>query len=99
MGTSCVVLFLLTFRGAEGDAQICPWCYIGEKEMENALEAVRDLPITIKIEHRPYQLQPSLPEDEALVKREWYINRFGKEKFASMMEMLTQRAKQMGLTM
>ena len=67
--------------------------------MENALEAVRDLPITIKIEHRPYQLQPSLPEDEALVKREWYINRFGKEKFASMMEMLTQRAKQMGLTM
>ncbi|KAI0733661.1 thioredoxin-like protein [Fomitopsis betulina] len=77
---------------------ICPWCYIGEKEMENALEAVRDLPITIKVEHRPYQLQPSLPEDQALVKREWYINRFGKEKFASMMEIITLRAKQMGLT-
>ncbi|EPS96115.1 hypothetical protein FOMPIDRAFT_1025523 [Fomitopsis schrenkii] len=77
---------------------ICPWCYVGEKEMENALEAVRDLPITIKIEHRPYQLQPSLPEDQALVKREWYINRFGKEKSASMMEMITLRAKQMGLT-
>ncbi|KZT73619.1 thioredoxin-like protein [Daedalea quercina L-15889] len=77
---------------------ICPWCYIGEKEMENALEAVRDLPITIKIEHRPYQLQPSLPEDQALVKREWYINRFGKEKFESIQQMITLRAQQLGLT-
>ncbi|KAH9930029.1 thioredoxin-like protein [Fomitopsis serialis] len=76
---------------------ICPWCYIGEKEMENAVEAVRDLPITIKIEHRPYQLQPSLPEDQALVKREWYINRFGKEKFQSIMQMITLRGQQLGL--
>ncbi|PCH42504.1 thioredoxin-like protein [Wolfiporia cocos MD-104 SS10] len=76
---------------------ICPWCYIGEKEMERALEAVKDLPITIKVEHRPYQLQPSLPEDQALVKREWYLNRFGKEKFASIEQMVTTRGSQLGL--
>jgi len=76
---------------------ICPWCYIGEKEMERAIEAVKDLPITIKVEHRPYQLQPSLPEDQALVKREWYLNRFGKDKFAMFEQMVTTRGGQLGL--
>ncbi|KAI0926000.1 hypothetical protein AcV5_008582 [Taiwanofungus camphoratus] len=77
---------------------ICPWCYIGHREMERAIEAVKDLPISIKIEHRPYQLQPSLPEEPPLVKREWYLNRFGKEKFASLEQVITARATQIGLT-
>ncbi|CCM04242.1 uncharacterized protein FIBRA_06409 [Fibroporia radiculosa] len=76
---------------------ICPWCYIGEKEMERAIEAVSDLPLTIKVEHRPYQLQPSLPDDEALVKRDWYLNRFGKDKFAMFEQMVTTRGAQLGL--
>lgn len=76
---------------------ICPWCYIGEKEMERAIDAVKDLPLTIKVEHRPYQLQPSLPEDQAIVKREWYLNRFGKDKFAMFEQMVTTRGSQLGL--
>lgn len=67
--------------------------------MERAIDAVKDLPLTIKVEHRPYQLQPSLPEDQAIVKREWYLNRFGKDKFAMFEQMVTTRGSQLGLNM
>jgi len=77
---------------------ICPWCYIGHTELAHAIKAVSDLPLNIKIEYRPFKLQPSLKEGEVLIKREWYLSRFGKEKFSTIEQMVTSRAKQLGLT-
>lgn len=37
---------------------ICPWCWIGKRQMERAL-AMLDLPFTIH--WRPYQLNPDMP--------------------------------------
>ncbi|GBE88018.1 thioredoxin-like protein [Sparassis latifolia] len=76
---------------------ICPWCYVGHRELTLAIEAVADLPITIKVEHRPYRLQPSLKDDQCIVKREWYLERFGKEKSSNIEQLVTARAKQLGL--
>ncbi|OBZ72640.1 Uncharacterized protein YwbO [Grifola frondosa] len=76
---------------------ICPWCYIGQRELTRAIESVQDLDVVIKIEHRPYKLQPSLGEDETLDKNEWYVGRFGEEKLATIREIVTSRAKQVGL--
>ncbi|KAH9949961.1 thioredoxin-like protein [Amylocystis lapponica] len=76
---------------------ICPWCYIGHTELANAIEAVSDLPLTIKVEYRPFKLQPSLKDDQVHVKREWYLQRFGKEKSAAIEQMVTARAKQLGI--
>ena len=40
---------------------VCPWCYIGKRRFETAVERVQGLPGADKIEivYRPYQLDPS----------------------------------------
>ena len=39
---------------------VCPWCYIGERRLEQALAQRPDLQITRR--WRPFQLQPSMPK-------------------------------------
>ena len=79
--------------------QICPWCYIGQREMERAIEMCKDLPVTVEIEYRRYRIYPSLKDGQFLDKREWYETRFGKEKVETMEKMATQRAEQLGIQM
>ena len=79
--------------------QICPWCYIGQREMERAIEMCKDVPVSIEIEYRPYRIYPSLKDGQFLDKREWYESRFGKEKVETMEKMAVQRAEQLGITM
>lgn len=40
---------------------MCPWCYIGQKRLESAMEQVPDVPVTLH--WRPYQLDPTLPPE------------------------------------
>ncbi|KAI0687655.1 thioredoxin-like protein [Cytidiella melzeri] len=77
---------------------ICPWCYIGQREMERAIEMCSDLPITVEIEWRPYRIYPSLKDGQFLDKREWYASRFGTEKIEQMEEMAATRGKELGIT-
>lgn len=79
--------------------QICPWCYIGQREMERALEMCSDLPLSIEIEYRPYKLHPSLKDGQFVDKREWYEQRFGKEKFEQMHNISSGRGRELGLDM
>jgi predicted DsbA family dithiol-disulfide isomerase len=39
---------------------ICPWCYIGKANLDRALEARPDHPLTIQ--WHPFQLNPDMPE-------------------------------------
>jgi predicted DsbA family dithiol-disulfide isomerase len=40
---------------------VCPWCYIGKRNLSRALEMVPDL--ACNISWRPYQLDPTLPPE------------------------------------
>ncbi|KAI0806003.1 thioredoxin-like protein [Irpex lacteus] len=77
---------------------ICPWCYIGQREMEKAIELCSDLPVDIQIEWRPYKIYPSLKDGQFLDKREWYESRFGKDKIEQMEQMALTRGEQLGIT-
>jgi predicted DsbA family dithiol-disulfide isomerase len=42
----------------------CPWCYIGERRLFNAIETLKksDPGVHVNIDWRPFQLQPDLPQ-------------------------------------
>ena len=38
---------------------ICPWCYIGKKELEKAINKLNN--IEFSISYKPFQLDPTMP--------------------------------------
>ena len=40
---------------------ICGWCFIGQTNLEKALEDYKDK--KIEVEHIPFQLNPDMPEN------------------------------------
>lgn len=53
----------------------------------------------IKVEHRPFLLQPSMSEDLAIEKQKWYEEKFGKDKYEQIQSMVSSRAKEVGIEM
>ncbi len=53
---------------------MCPWCYIGKRRLEAALEKVSDVDVDIR--WRPFQLDPTLPP-EGRDRREYLETKFG----------------------
>ena len=76
---------------------ICGWCFIGQTNLEKALENYKDK--KIKVEHIPFQLNPDMPENG--ISRSDYLNiKFGgKELAAPMYASMTQKAKEVGLNL
>ncbi|SCL60184.1 Predicted dithiol-disulfide isomerase, DsbA family [Micromonospora citrea] len=72
----------------------CPWCYIGKRRLEQALESY-DGEVTVR--YRPYQLDPSpVPEPRPLV--EAIAARFGgKDRARQMFGHVTEVAAGVGL--
>lgn len=52
----------------------CPWCYIGKKHLEKALESFDSQPV--EITWHPYQLDPTIPA-EGISRDEYFTNKFG----------------------
>ncbi|KAI0359982.1 thioredoxin-like protein [Trametes cingulata] len=76
---------------------MCPWCYIGQRELQKAIQDVADCGLDIRVEHRPFLLHPSMDEDKAMDKRTFYIEKFGEEKFKQIKQMVNARAKAVGI--
>jgi predicted DsbA family dithiol-disulfide isomerase len=53
---------------------VCPWCYLGEKRLEEALSEDAG-PVVVR--WRPYQLDPTIPEG-GLDRTEYMEKKFGK---------------------
>lgn len=53
---------------------MCPWCYIGKRRLEQALDKVSD--IEVETQWRPYQLDATLPP-EGRDRKEYLENKFG----------------------
>ena len=52
---------------------VCPWCYLGEKRLE---EALAEEPGPVAVRWRPYQLDPTIPEG-GLDRAEYMAKKFG----------------------
>jgi len=55
---------------------ICPWCYIGKRRFEGAIEQVRG-EIDVSVVYRPYQLDPTASSTDPMPAVEAYARKFG----------------------
>lgn len=55
---------------------VCPWCYIGKRRFERAVEQVADA-IEVRSVYRPYELDPRAPVDRPTPVSEVYAKKFG----------------------
>lgn len=53
---------------------MCPWCFIGKRRLEKALEATTD--VAVKVEWHPFQLDPTLPR-EGKDRKQYLDEKFG----------------------
>ena len=74
---------------------ICGWCFIGHKNLNNALKKFPD--IKFDIHHVPFQLNPDMPTEG--ISREKYLEiKFGGKDFAApMYENMRLKAKESGM--
>lgn len=80
---------------------VCPWCYIGKRRFETALERVRELPGAEQIEvvYRPYQLDPTASPGRVQPVAEAYAKKFGgPERAAEILDRVTAVAAADGIT-
>ena len=73
---------------------VCPWCYVGEKRLEEAL-AEEAGPVAVR--WRPYQLDPTIPE-AGLDRAEYMEKKFGNSgRVKSAHDNLTRLGAEVGL--
>ena len=73
---------------------VCPWCYLGEKRLEQAL-AEEAGPVVVR--WRPYQLDPTIPQG-GLDRAEYMEKKFGKSgRLQSVHDNLTRLGAEVGL--
>ena len=82
-----VILFsILSYTHLKSDV-ICPWCFIGNKRLLRAVDAVKakysNVDLDVELTWRPYMLDPSLPVEGVAVKKAYAV-KFGEQKFKAM---------------
>lgn len=74
----------------------CPWCYVGMKRLENALQQWKGAPV--EIEWHPYQLDPTIPK-EGIDRVTYLENKFGDlERTKSMTDTISDAGETLGIT-
>ncbi|KAG9010993.1 hypothetical protein FRB94_009029 [Tulasnella sp. JGI-2019a] len=79
---------------------ICPWCYIGYKELKIAMERTREEHPDAKfeLEYRPFLLDPSLSCRQSVDKNEHLTKKFGETRYKTACQFLVQRGSELGIT-
>jgi predicted DsbA family dithiol-disulfide isomerase len=77
--------------------QVCPWCYIGHKEIKDAIAASSHLPLSFEIEYRPYQLDPSMNTDLGVDVTTYLTGRLGPERYAQIKKVVAAKANSLGM--
>ncbi|KAJ7628346.1 thioredoxin-like protein [Roridomyces roridus] len=78
---------------------ICPFCYLGYKQITLAMAAAKkeSLPLDFKLRFKPFLLDPTLPTDEPINKRERYTSKFGASRVEAMERQMIARGKEVGI--
>ena len=76
---------------------ICPWCYIGKRQLERALAMLAEKGLQFDVAWHPFQLNPDMPA-EGWDRKEYRIQKFGSwEKSQAMDARITETAVGIGL--
>jgi predicted DsbA family dithiol-disulfide isomerase len=76
---------------------ICPWCYIGKRQLERALAILAEEGLSFQVHWNPFQLNPDMPGEgrDRAAYRAW---KFGSvEKSAALDQRITEAAAAVGL--
>ncbi|KAJ7201079.1 thioredoxin-like protein [Mycena pura] len=78
---------------------ICPFCYLGYRQITIAMEAAKkeNLPLNFKLRFKPFLLDPSLPSDKPLSKRERYVSKFGASRFEKLEQQMIATGRAVGI--
>lgn len=73
----------------------CPWCFVGKRRFEAALEKWEGTPI--EVNWHPYQLDPTM-SNEGIGRDAYLINKFGSaDNVSDMTDRLTSAGKELGI--
>jgi predicted DsbA family dithiol-disulfide isomerase len=76
---------------------ICPWCYIGKRQLEAALDILEKDRLRFTVSWHPFQLNPDMPR-EGVDRAQYRIAKFGSaERSRQLDERITETAKMVGL--
>ncbi|MCX7366145.1 MAG: DsbA family oxidoreductase [Alphaproteobacteria bacterium] len=76
---------------------ICPWCYIGKRQLERALPLLAKDKLSFSTLWHPFQLNPDMPT-EGVDRMEYRIAKFGsRERSLQMDQRITETAAALGL--
>jgi predicted DsbA family dithiol-disulfide isomerase len=76
---------------------ICPWCYIGKRQLERALATLAQEGLTFQVHWQPFQLNPDMPKEgrDRAAYRAW---KFGSaEQAAALDQRIVEAAAGVGL--
>ena len=76
---------------------ICPWCYIGKRQLERALATLAEEGLTFQVHWNPFQLNPDMPKEgrDRAAYRAW---KFGSaEKATALDQRIVEAAEGVGL--
>ena len=75
---------------------VCPWCYIGKRRLEKALDQLKDQ-FDFDVEYSPFELNPDMPL-EGRNQKEYLTQKFGSEsKYTQIIGHVTKVAAEEGL--
>ena len=76
---------------------ICPWCYIGKRQLERALDLLATQHCRVAVAWHPFQLNPEMPA-EGVERTSYRIAKFGSlERSRQMDQRITETAATVGL--
>jgi len=80
---------------------ICPWCFIGKRRFETAISRLRDRGVDVQVDYtfRPFQLDPTAPNDSPTPAKDAYAKKFGgPERATEILDHVTSVAAQDNIT-
>jgi predicted DsbA family dithiol-disulfide isomerase len=76
---------------------ICPWCYVGKRQLERALATLAQEGLTFQVHWNPFQLNPDMPK-QGRDRATYRAQKFGSpEKAAALDQRITEAAASVGL--
>jgi predicted DsbA family dithiol-disulfide isomerase len=70
---------------------VCPWCYLGKRRFERALDAFEDR-AEVQVVHRSFQLDPTRPKGQTQNRREMLMSKY--HLAAAQVEVMDARMEQ-----
>ncbi len=76
---------------------ICPWCYIGKRQLERAEDLLEKNKLRFSVAWHPFQLNPDMPA-EGVDRQQYRIAKFGSlERSRQMDQRITETAASVGI--